>query len=281
MAGRAIVLILIVALGGVVYYLLTPEGRYLIDRARIKIVRYDHLSRFHSGDKLHGTPDLEKLDERFATQGVELGAPIYLRIFKLEFEFELWVYKEGRFVRFATYPICRWPGHLGPKLHKGDRQAPEGFYTVSAKQVNASSRNHRSLDLGYPNLFDRAHGRTGFALQVHGGCRTEGCYAMTDAVIEEIWRFVSAALEQGQPRVPVHVFPFRMTDRNVSLRRGYEWEGFWADLKKGYDLFEQTGLPPVVSVCKDRYVFAPASTETFATAVKEGCPPGFAGNSIN
>ena len=88
---------------------------------------------------------------------------------------------EGRPLRrFATYPICLWSGRLGPKLREGDRQAPEGFYTVSAEQLNPNSRWHRSFSLGFPNAFDQAHGRTGSFIMVHGGCPSIGCYAMTD-----------------------------------------------------------------------------------------------------
>jgi murein L,D-transpeptidase YafK len=261
------------ALAGAGYYLLTPDGRQLIDRVYINWTRAEYQVRFRAGETLPGTPDLARLDERLAARGVALGVTVYLRIFKLESELELWVQKEGRFIRFATYPICFWSGRLGPKLKEDDLQAPEGFYTVSAEQLNPKSRNHRSFDLGYPNVLDQAHGRTGSSLMVHGGCQSVGCYAMTDPVVDEIWRFVTAALEMGQPRFPVHVFPFRMTDRNLTLRRGYKWESFWADLKKGYDLFEQAGLPPVVSVCKGRYVFALGSLETIAGVVKEGCRP--------
>jgi murein L,D-transpeptidase YafK len=113
---------------------------------------------------------------------------------------------------------------------------------------------------------------------VHGGCASIGCYAVTDPVVDEIWRFVTAALDQGQARFPVHVFPFRLTDRNVKARRGYRWEGFWADLKKGYDLFEQSRLPPMVSVCKGGYVFEAGSTETVSRPVEERCPPEVADN---
>jgi murein L,D-transpeptidase YafK len=227
---------------------------------------------------LPGTPDLARLDERLAAHGAKLGVPVYIRIFKLESELELWVQKDGRFVRVATYPICLWSGRLGPKLREGDRQAPEGFYTVAAEQLNPNSRMHRSFSLGYPNVFDKAHGRTGSFLMVHGGCASIGCFAVTDPVVDEIWRLVTAALDQGQPRFPVHVFPFHMTDRNVRLRRGDRWESFWADLKKGYDLFEQSRVPPMVSVCKGRYAFEAGSTETASQPVEARCPPEIAGS---
>ena len=113
---------------------------------------------------------------------------------------------------------------------------------------------------------------------VHGGCSSTGCYAMTRWSMR-IWRLVTAALDQDQERFPVHVFPFRMTHRNVRLRRGDRWEGFWADLKKGYDIFEQSRVPPVVSVCKGRYVFEAGSLDRVSQPVEERCPPEVAGSS--
>jgi murein L,D-transpeptidase YafK len=88
---------------------------------------------------------------------------------------------------------------------------------------------------------------------VHGGCSSIGCYAMTDPVVDEIWRVVTAALKGGQQRFHVHVFPFRMTDANLSLRSHMQWMPFWRDLKQGYDMFEETQIPPRISVCQGRY----------------------------
>jgi murein L,D-transpeptidase YafK len=275
---RPFTLLLILALVGGGYYLLTPDGRALLDRVRITMTRWDNQSRYRSGQPLPGTPDLARLDERLATHGVKLGVPVVLRIFKLDSELELWVEKDGRFVRFATYPICLWSGRLGPKLKEGDKQAPEGFYTVASDQLNPDSRWHRAFNLGFPNAFDRSQGRYGSFLMVHGGCSSIGCYAMTDPVVDELWQFVTAALEQGQARVPVHVFPFRMTDRNLAARKGQRWGSFWTDLKRGYDMFEASHLPPVVSVCKARYVFEPGTSGTIGSAVEERCPPEVAGN---
>jgi murein L,D-transpeptidase YafK len=275
---QVLTFLFVMALAAAGYYLFTPGGRQFIDRVYINWTRTEYQARFRAGERLPGTPDLARLNERLAAHGAKLGAPVYLRIFKLESELELWIEEDGRFVRLATYPICLWSGRLGPKLKEGDRQAPEGFYTVAAEQLNPNSRMHRSFSLGFPNAFDQAHGRTGSFLMVHGGCASTGCYAVTDPVVDEIWRLVTAALDQGQARFPVHVFPFRMTDRNVRLRRGDRWEGFWADLKKGYDLFQQSRVPPVVSVCKGRYVFEAGSLDRVSQPVEEGCPPEVAGN---
>jgi murein L,D-transpeptidase YafK len=275
---RIVAAILVVVLAAVGYYLLTPEGRQLIDRAQIKMTRDNYRALFRAGETLPGTPELARFDQRLAAHGVSLGVPVFIRIFKLDSELELWVEKDGRFVRFATYPICFWSGRLGPKLREGDRQAPEGFYTVDSDALNPDSRWHRSFNLGYPNVFDRSYGRTGSFLMVHGGCQSVGCYAVTDPAVDEIWRMVTAALENGQTRFPVHVFPFRMTDRDLRLRRGQEWSSFWTELKKGYDLFEQTKLPPAVSVCNGRYVFEPGNIETYKNALEERCPPEIAVN---
>lgn len=274
---RILAAIVVIALGALGYYLLTPEGRQLIDRVHVNATRAEYQALFRAGETLPGTPDLARIDERLAARGVSLGVPIFIRVFKLESELELWVQKDGRFVRFATYPICLWSGRLGPKLREGDRQAPEGFYTVDADALNPNSRMHRSFNLGFPNAFDRVHGRTGSFLMVHGGCASVGCFAVTDPVVDEIWRMVTAALAGGQPRFAVHAFPFRMTESNLRLRRGHPWESFWAELKKGYDLFEKSRIPPVASVCEARYVFEPGSIDA-PPPVEERCPPEIAVN---
>jgi murein L,D-transpeptidase YafK len=277
---RALFILLVVAVAGSGYYLLTPEGRQLIDRARVNWTRAEYQALFRAGETLPGTPDLARFEERLAAHGVKRGAPVYIRIFKLESELELWVQKGDRFERFATYPICLWSGRLGPKLREGDRQAPEGFYTVDAEQLNPNSVMHRSFSLGFPNVFDRAHGRTGSFLMVHGGCASIGCFAMTHPAVDEIWRMVTAALEGGQPRFAVHVFPFRMSERALDFRKGYRWHGFWSDLKKGYDLFQPGRIPPAVSVCNGRYVFEPGTIETANNLVEDRCAPKIADKPV-
>lgn len=275
---RALISILILTLIAAGIYLMTPHARQQIDRLQINMQRAENKALHSAGKSLPGTPDLVRLDERLASAGGQAGVPLFIRIFKLESELELWVENNGRYELFATYPICLWSGRLGPKLREGDRQAPEGFYTVSAEQLNPNSRWHRSFNLGFPNAFDQAHGRTGTFLMVHGGCLSIGCYAMTDAVVDEIWRLVTAALDQNQERFAVHVFPFRMTERNLRLRKSDQWAGFWADLKKGYDLFEQNRVPPLVSVCKGHYAFEPGTATGTAPLVEERCPAEVATN---
>lgn len=264
--------ILLAGLFGATYYVLTPEGRQYIDRVTVNLDRQVYHGHFRAGTPLPGTPDLTRFAERKDEAGVKLGMPLHIRIYKLESEIELWVQKGERFERFATYPICMWSGRLGPKLKEGDRQAPEGFYTVAKDALNPNSIEHLSFNLGFPNIYDRSKGRTGSFLMVHGGCASIGCYAVTHAVVDEIWAFVTAALDNGQANIPVHAFPFRMTERNLRIRSGDKWAPFWANLKTGYDHFYRDGVPPKVSVCDGAYVFESGTTATVASLVEKDCP---------
>lgn len=188
-------------------------------------------------------------------KGMEPGAPMFVRIFKEESELEVWKQRDdGRYYHFKTYPICNWSGEIGPKQQQGDKQAPEGFYSVSAHQMNPSSQFYLAFNLGYPNAYDRAHGRTGDFLMVHGKCKSAGCYAMTDALMEEIYALARESFKGAQPSFEVHAFPFRMTDANLARFKGHKWMPFWATLKQGHDHFEAHRLPPQVAVCEKRYV---------------------------
>ena len=206
---------------------------------------------------LAGTPDLGQLGDRLKAKSLTAGLPMFIRIFKAESELEVWMKKGNAFVLFATYPICHWAGTIGPKLREGDKQNPEGFYSVGARQLHRIGRWPRSLNLGYPNTFDRAHSRTGSYILVHGGCSSVGCFAMTNAVMAEIFALTEQSLRAGHGQVGVHVFPFRMTDANLASHEKSPWIDFWRNLREGYDAFEQTKLPPRVGICDRRYVVEP------------------------
>lgn len=195
-----------------------------------------------------------QLEADLAAARLRFGAPVLVRIFKHESELELWLHDGARYRRFRTYAICRWSGRLGPKLAQGDRQAPEGFYSVGPGALNGRSTYHLSFDLGYPNAYDRAHGRTGDYLMVHGRCVSIGCYAMGDAAIEEIYTLVAAALAAGQSAVDVHAFPFRFDLRHEVGWADDEWAPFWRELREGHDAFARTGRPPRITVADRRYV---------------------------
>lgn len=204
----------------------------------------------------HLQPLSYALQEELSSKSLSADAPIMLRIFKEESELEVWKRgPSGVFSHVKTYDICTWSGDLGPKLKEGDKQAPEGFYTVRPAQMNPLSKYYLSFNLGYPNRFDQAHSRTGAHLMVHGACSSAGCYSMTDEYIRDIYALAREAFGGGQQEFQVHAFPFRMTDENMARHEDSEWSGFWANLKEGYDAFETERLPPKVDVCGGRYLF--------------------------
>jgi len=185
------------------------------------------------------------------------SSPILMRIFKKESVLEVWKQtREGRFALLKSFPICRWSGQLGPKRRQGDRQSPEGFYAISARQMNPNSAYHLSFDTGYPNAYDRAQGASGSALMVHGICSSAGCYAMTNRQISEIFALAREALAAGQGAFQLQAFPFRMSAENMAKHRADPNIDFWRQLKEGYDHFEATAQEPQVSVVGARYAFA-------------------------
>lgn len=206
-------------------------------------------------------------------KGMDATAPIFVRIFKEESELEVWKLRgDGRYYHFKTYPICNWSGELGPKLKKGDRQAPEGFYTITYDQLNPDSKFHLAFNLGYPNAYDKAKYRTGQHLMVHGDCKSAGCYAMTDALIEEIYALAREALRGGQSKFDVHAYPFRMTDAKLARHRKSKWYAFWRTMKRGYDYFESHRIPPAVAVCERRYVVDVVLPEGRRISPTSRCP---------
>jgi murein L,D-transpeptidase YafK len=197
-----------------------------------------------------------KLIQAMADKNMDLNSPILVRIFKQEAELEVWKQdRDGRFALLKTYPICRWSGDLGPKVREGDRQAPEGFYTISPAQMNPQSAYYLSFNTGYPNAFDQALGRTGSQLMVHGDCSSRGCYAMTDEQIAEIYSLGRESFFGGQRAFQLQAFPFKMTPINMAKHRNNPNMPFWKMIKEGYDHFEVTKQEPKVDFCEKKYVF--------------------------
>lgn len=215
-----------------------------------------------------------KLLKELHAKGFKYGAPILIRIFKVNQQLEVWLLKGYQYELFQTYSICNFSGKLGPKVKEGDLQAPEGFYFVGLDQLNPNSDFHLSFDLGFPNAYDRLHRRTGSHLMIHGGCISTGCYAMTDEGITEIYTLAAAALKAGQSLFEVHIFPFRMTRANMAIHAKSRWAHFWANLKEGYDYFERYRRPPIISSDGKDYTFGPimsAASDDGASSLAQNC----------
>jgi len=208
----------------------SPRAKALMARARAKVV------------------------DELTAKNFQLGQPIFMRIFKMPGELEIWMQKKGRFELFKKYPVCNYSGYPGPKLYEGDWQSPEGFYTVSARQLNPNSQYHLSFNVGYPNTFDKERKRTGSAIMVHGGCSSRGCFAMGDSQMEEIYLLAHSALARNQQSFSLHIFPFRMTARNMFKFRSSPWIGFWKNLQEGYNAFEMSHQVPMITATREKYV---------------------------
>jgi murein L,D-transpeptidase YafK len=201
-------------------------------------------------------PIPEKLLAEIEAKNMDKASPILVRLFKQEAELEVWKQdRSGRFALLKTYPICRWSGDLGPKIREGDRQAPEGFYSITPAQMNPQSAYYLSFNMGYPNAYDRAWGRTGSQLMVHGDCSSRGCYAMTDEQISEIYALGRESFFGGQNAFQVQAYPFRMTPQNMARHRNNPNMPFWKMIKEGNDHFEVTKQEPKVDFCEKKYVF--------------------------
>jgi murein L,D-transpeptidase YafK len=194
-----------------------------------------------------------------ASRDTTPDAPILMRAYKKESEIEVWKQnKSGRYAFLKSFPICRWSGTLGPKTTQGDRQTPEGFYSVGPDQMNPNSHYYLSFDTGYPNAYDRGHGGTGSAVMVHGTCSSAGCFAMTDQAVGEIFALAREALRGGQAAFQFQSYPFRMSAQNMARYRLDPNIAFWRQLKEGSDRFEATGEEVAFSVVDGRYAFAPS-----------------------
>ncbi|MEC9343560.1 MAG: L,D-transpeptidase family protein [Pseudomonadota bacterium] len=227
------------------------------------------ISLFPKADK----PIPYELTKKMKELDMTASSPIMIRIFKEEDALEVWKEtRAGTYDLLETYEICKWSGKLGPKFKEGDRQAPEGFYTVNPYQMNPKSDYYLSFNMGFPNSYDRANGRTGSHLMVHGACSSAGCYSMTDERIGEIYALAREAFKGGQTDFQIQAFPFRMTPENMAEHRDNPNFEFWKMLKEGSDHFEITKRPPKVDVCDRQYVFNRIAEDEKAFKPTGACP---------
>ena len=196
-----------------------------------------------------------KLQKELNDKGYKANQPIYLRIFKDQDQLEVWVRYGTAYRLFKTYEICYFSGGLGTKTRSGDGKSREGFYTIEPKQLNPVSKYHLAINVGYPNKVEQLKGYSGDAVMIHGYCASIGCYAMTDARIEEIYTLVYKAFEGGQQKINLDIFPFHMDKAHMDFYSHQPYLSFWKTLKPGYDLFEKNHIPPDALIKGKDYSF--------------------------
>ncbi len=204
----------------------------------------------------HYVPISLEMQAEMREKNMRTHAPILIRAFKQESELEVWKQdSSGKMALLKTFPMCRWSGQLGPKVREGDRQVPEGFYSVTQGAMNPNSSFYLSFNVGYPNNFDRQLGRTGAHIMVHGDCSSMGCFAMTDSQVADIYALSREAFAGGQTQIQLQSLPFRMTPENLAKYRSDPNMAFWKNLKQGNDHFEVTKRPVQTAACNGRYGF--------------------------
>lgn len=169
---------------------------------------------------------------------------------------------ENTYQYFTNYNVCVLSGNLGPKRKQGDRQIPEGFYHID--RFNPSSYFYLSLGINYPNKSDKIKGhptQPGGDIFIHGSCVSIGCLPITDEKIKALYVLAIHARNNGQVKIPVYIFPFKMTEKNMErikqLHTGEEelW-GFWKNLKTGYDKFIESAQEIKIAVdTKGNYTY--------------------------
>jgi murein L,D-transpeptidase YafK len=224
------------------------------------------------GDGRHLVPLSGAAKTQLAAMGSSPQAAMMVRIFKEESTLEVWKQTAaGDYKLFKTYEICTWSGDLGPKFYEGDRQAPEGFYTITPGLMNPNSNYYLAFNLGFPNRYDRTHGRSGSHLMVHGACSSAGCYAMEDDQIAEIYALARESFTGGNRSFEVQIFPFRMTPENMAKHQSSQHIDFWNNIKQGYDYFEVANTPPAWDVCEGRYVFRQPTAANATASMAGSC----------
>ena len=225
------------------------------------------------GDGRALQPLSSSVKTQLSAMGSSAQAAMMIRIYKQDSVLEIW--KEvpgGTFKLFKSYDICTFSGELGPKIREGDRQSPEGFYTVTRGLLNPKSNYYLSFNIGFPNKFDRAYGRTGSNIMVHGDCSSRGCYAMTDVQVAEIYALARESFAGGNRNFQVQIYPFRMTPQNMALHSDSPNLAYWQNLKTGFDHTEVTGRPPTWDVCGGEYVFNASAQSGRPLDARAACP---------
>ncbi|MEL5995324.1 L,D-transpeptidase family protein [Hymenobacter segetis] len=170
---------------------------------------------------------------------------IMFRLVKTRMELEVWARNQGGgpFELLHAYPLAATSGALGPKRRAGDYQVPEGFYEID--RFNPKSNYHLSLGLNYPNAADLALGEPnpGGDIFIHGGEASIGCLPITDAGIEEVYLLAVTARAAGQAVIPVHIFPFPLTEVELAKHAASPHLAFWRGLLPGYAYFEKHHEP--------------------------------------
>ena len=202
----------------------------------------------------------ETLEKFLKTADFVNDFSMLINAYKAEGKLEVWLKSKSAksYSLFRTYDFCAHSGALGPKVIEGDGQTPEGFYYINV--FNPMSNFHLSLGVNYPNAVDLArtgkNRKPGGEIYIHGNCVTVGCIPLTDEKIKEVYILGVEARNNGQDRIPVNIYPFKMTNGNMQkFSTQFPAQlSFWKTLQPGYLGFEKHRNMANVKEVKGKYI---------------------------
>jgi murein L,D-transpeptidase YafK len=188
----------------------------------------------------------EIVKQLLAEKGIEYNSlEVFFRIIKQEQILEVWAKDRKlnpKYQLVKTYSLC--VGKNPDTLRGIDLLVPESFYYIA--KFHPDNPYFIRMEINFPNESDRKRGRTGGDIAIHGGCYSTYCSPFTDEDIKEIYIFAAEAKSKGQTKIPVHNFPFRMTDENTALyKKDKRYSSDikritnWDNMKYGYQYFEK------------------------------------------
>lgn len=132
---------------------------------------------------------------------IDFPKEIVLLALKEERILQVYTKVNDSLVHLKSYPFKGFSGKLGPKLKEGDKQIPEGVYSI--EYLNPNSSYYLSMKVSYPNEFDVSKSRfenkneLGNDIFIHGKSATIGCIPLGDEGIEELFILAENAFQKN------------------------------------------------------------------------------------
>ena len=182
----------------------------------------------------------EKFEPILSSFGIhKYPAQLLLIAFKAEQILEMYAIINKATILIESYPFTGFSGTIGPKLKNGDKQIPEGIYSV--EYLNPNSNYYLSMKINYPNDFDREKARLdgrvdlGGDIFIHGKDKTTGCIPVGDEAMAEIFVLVSK-LDLDKVKVIICPHDFRKNEKYPVIPQINWSEELYDKLKKELSL---------------------------------------------
>jgi len=198
-----------------------------------EIVKKESISSILEKVEAHVFANFETILSNFGIN--KYPAKLLLLAFKSEQILEIYAIVNDATILIESYPFTGFSGTIGPKLKNGDKQIPEGIYSV--EYLNPNSNYYLSMKINYPNDFDREKacldGRVdlGGDIFIHGKSKTTGCIPVGDEAMEEIF-VLAAKADISKIKVIICPHDFRKNEKYPVIPQINWSEELYDNLKK-------------------------------------------------